>query len=64
MKYQICIDLTECGVENIPLISSPYFDSEEEADNWYRKLFVHYADLDIIMVIYNDDFTIADTYVY
>lgn len=69
MKYQICIDLTadtndEPLEENIPLVSSPLFDTKQEADNWYRCCYFEYSNLDIILVTYNEDMQIEDTYIY
>lgn len=37
--WQIAIDLTgEDQEENIPILSSPVFSTEEQADKWYRTL--------------------------
>lgn len=68
MKYQICIDLTTDAngnmlEENIPLMSSPLFNTEQDADTWYRNCSFDYANLDIIMVMYDNDNNIVDTYV-
>jgi len=62
--WAIAIDLTEVGEENIALIESPRFNTEEEADQWYRQLKVYYANLDIIMIKYDENDNIEDTYVY
>lgn len=68
MKYQICIDLTadiddKPLEENIPLMSSPLFNTEQDADTWYRNCSFDYANLDIIMVIYDESGNITDTYI-
>ena len=69
MKYQICIDLTadingEPLEENIPLVCSPLFDTKEDADAWYRSCYFWYNNLDIILITYNDNKEIEDTYIY
>ena len=69
MKYQICIDLTADVndvplFENIPLMSSPLFDTIEEADEWYRGCYFEYENIDIILIKYNEENQIEDTYIY
>lgn len=69
MKYQICIDLTADVndvplFENIPLMSSPLFDTIEEADEWYRSCYFEYDNIDIILVKYNEDNQIEDVHLY
>lgn len=68
MKYQIAIDLTppyfDCEIENEPLLESPKFDTEKEADDWYRGINILSPNLDIIMVIWNEKGEMVDTYVY
>lgn len=73
--WQIAIDLTgadENGIpeENLEMIGSPLFKTEEEADAWYRALEITENDLarinkglDIIMIHWVNG-EIADTYVY
>ena len=73
--WQIAIDLTgvdENGTpeENLEMIGSPLFETEEEADTWYRSLEITENDLarinkglDIIMIHWVNG-EIADTYVY
>lgn len=73
--WQIAIDLTgvdENGTpeENLEMIGSPLFETEEEADTWYRTLEITENDLarinkglDIIMIHWVNG-EIEDTYVY
>lgn len=73
--WQIAIDLTgtdENGTpeENLEMIGSPLFKTEEEADTWYRTLEITENDLarinkglDIIMIHWVNG-EIEDTYVY
>lgn len=73
--WQIAIDLTgvdENGTpeENLEMISSPLFETEEKADAWYRTLEITENNLarinkglDIIMIHWVNG-EIADTYVY
>mgnify|MGYP003308912497 CR=1 FL=1 len=73
--WQIAIDLTgvdENGTpeENLEMIGSPLFETEEEADAWYRSLEITGNDLarinkglDIIMIHWVNG-KIEDTYVY
>lgn len=64
--WQICIDLTgEDQEENLAMLGSPIFETEEEADNWYRGLEIDESEiqrygkgLDLIMVQWiNDEIT-------
>lgn len=69
MKYQICIDLTadvndKPLEENIPLMCSPLFNTEQEADTWYHSCSFEYNNLDIIMVVYDESGNMLDTYIY
>ena len=69
MKYQICIDLTtdidgKPLEENIPLVSSPLFETAQEADDWYRSCYFEYDNLDIMLVIYNEEHQIEDVHLY
>lgn len=69
MKYQICIDLTadvndKPLEENIPLMCSPLFNTEQEADTWYSSCSFEYNNLDIIMVVYDESGNMSDTYIY
>ena len=68
--WQVCIDLTgDDQEENLAMLGSPVFATEEEADTWYRGLEVETSDLqrygkglDFIMVHWIND-EVADTYV-
>lgn len=64
MKYKVAIDLTYEGLEeNLSIVESQFFDTEEEADSWYRKLTYIISRSDVIMLIYDDDKkTLKDTY--
>lgn len=68
-KYQICVDLT-CDYdgkrleENEPIMCSPLFDTEQEADAWYRSCFFDYPHLDIILIVLDEDNQVVDSYVY
>lgn len=68
--WQIAIDLTgEDQEENLAMISSPVFETEEQADAWYRGLEIYESEisrygkgLDIIMIHWIND-QIKDTYI-
>ena len=62
--FQVAIDLTHENEENRNLFNSPCFKTEEQADNWYRKLDFsgnEVKDLDIIMIHWKNGL-IEDTY--
>lgn len=68
--WQVSIDLTgDDQEENISILSSPIFSTEEQADNWYRSLEIDSSDLqrinkglDIIMIHWVDG-RIDNTYI-
>ena len=68
--WQVCIDLTgDDQEENLAMIGSPIFKTEEEADTWYRGLEVdeseiHYIGkgLDFIMVEWKNN-EIVESYI-
>lgn len=69
-KYQICIDLT-CDIEGKPLeeaepiMCSPLYDTEEEADAWYRSCHFEFPYIDIIMIVWDEKAElILDSFVY
>ena len=67
--WQIAIDLTgEDQEENIPFIYSQVFKTEQQADNWYRKLedvgselYRYNKGVDVIMIHWVNG-SIEDTY--
>lgn len=68
MKYQICVDLTadvnnEPLEENIPLMCSPLFNTEQEAKTWRHFCSFEYNNLDIIMVVYDESGNMTDSYI-
>lgn len=68
MKYQICVDLTadvnnEPLEENIPLMHSPLFNTEQEAYTWRHFCSFEYNNLDIIMVVYDESGNMTDSYI-
>lgn len=69
LRYQVFIELTadangEPLPENLPLLDSPFFDTMEEADSWYRKLYINYENLDIILATIDEKGDIIDTDLY
>ena len=73
--WQIAIDLTGVDANNVPdqnraMISSPLFETEEEADGFYRSLEIDEKELaeinkglDIILIHWVDG-EVKDTWVY
>jgi len=60
--WQVAIDMTEDGEENINIINSKIFETEEQADDWYRHIDSDcYPNLDFIMIHWIND-EIEDTY--
>lgn len=69
LRYQVFIELTadangEPLPENLPLLDSPFFDTMEEADSWYRQLQIHYENIDIILATIDQKGEIIDTDLY
>jgi hypothetical protein len=69
LRYQVFIDLTadindKPLEENLPIIESPLFDTLEEADSWYRQLFVFYSNLDIGMLVRAENGDIIDSWLF
>ena len=69
LRYQVFIELTadangEPLSENLPLLDSPFFDTMDEADSWYRQLQINYENLDIILATIDQKGDIIDTDLY
>lgn len=63
--WQVAIDLCYKNEENQNILNSPLFETEEQADNWYRTLDFSTQEtfnLDIIMVHYVNS-KIENTYI-
>lgn len=69
LRYQVFVELTadangEPLYENLPLLDSPFFDTMDEADSWYRQLQINYENLDIILATIDQKGDIIDTDLY
>ena len=69
LRYQVFVELTADAngdplPENLPLLDSPFFNTIDEADSWYRQLQIHFENLDIILVTLDEQGNIIATDLY